>query len=130
MSRTALTTLARNATRQLHLAPKASIPLRSSSSLLIRPLPTCAVGSSPQRSFKTSRTQHKGLSPETDNPQPKEAEPNSSSVSTSGPTELSAERYAELSDTYMDALVEKLEQLQEENEQIDVEYSVCLPSPL
>jgi len=26
----------------------------------------------------------------------------------------------------MDALVEKLEQLQEENEQIDVEYSVCL----
>jgi frataxin len=122
MSRTALSTLARNASRQF--APRAAIPLRSS---VVRSLTafyprSIGASSSSYRSFSASRPQLKGLSPETENPQPKEAEANSTA---SAPANLSAEQYAELSDTYMDALVEKLEQLQEENEGIDVEYSVC-----
>jgi hypothetical protein len=41
------------------------------------------------------------------------------------PAEITVEQYNELSDDYMNALVEKLEQLQEETEEVDVEYSVC-----
>lgn len=38
--------------------------------------------------------------------------------------ELTQEQYNELSDEYMDTMVEKLEELQEEREDVDVEYSV------
>jgi hypothetical protein len=40
------------------------------------------------------------------------------------------EEYHQLSDAYMDALVSKLEQLQEQREDVDVEFSVTIsPSP-
>ena len=66
----------------------------------------------------------KGLSPETENPQPTERE---DVIDAAVPAELSAEEYTELSDIYMNAIVEKMDELQEEREGIDVEYSVCLP---
>jgi len=72
------------------------------------------------RAFSTTRTIYKGISPETDNPQPKEAEAH---TGTAHPAELSVEQYHELADQTMDVIVEKLEQLQEEQENIDVEYS-------
>lgn len=75
------------------------------------------------RYFSNSRTTAKGLSPETENPHPKEPEPNST-LSASGPADITADEYHELSDQYMEALVDKLEQLQEEDEQVDCEYSV------
>jgi len=71
------------------------------------------------RSFSASRPNNKGLSPESEDPPAKEAE-EEPLVSA---TEISIEVYNELSDDYMSALVEKLEQLQEETEEIDVEYS-------
>ncbi|KAH6682800.1 Frataxin-like domain-containing protein [Halenospora varia] len=74
------------------------------------------------RYFSNSRTTAKGLSPETENPHPKEPEPNST-LSASGPADITADEYHELSDQYMEALVDKLEQLQEEDEQVDCEYS-------
>ena len=76
------------------------------------------------RSFTTSIIYHKGLSPETDNPQPKEPEP---TYEAPVAVELSIERYNELSDLYMDSIVEKLEQKQEDREDVDVEYSVKCP---
>ena len=43
------------------------------------------------------------------------------------PSPLSIEKFHTLADTYIDNLVLHLEQLQEEREDVDVEYSVCLP---
>jgi hypothetical protein len=40
------------------------------------------------------------------------------------PTPLSTDQYHKLSDAYIDILVAKLEQMQEEREDVDVEYSV------
>lgn len=79
-----------------------------------------------RRSFGTTRTCYKGLTPETDNPQPKVAEPNTTASSVS-PIELSEAEYHELSDSYLNTLVEQLEELQEAREDVDVEYSVSLP---
>jgi frataxin len=64
----------------------------------------------------------KGISPETDNPQPKE--PESSGGAPSAPTEISMEEYHQVADKCMDTIVAKLEQLQEAREDVDVEYSV------
>ncbi|TGO58427.1 hypothetical protein BCON_0055g00300 [Botryotinia convoluta] len=62
----------------------------------------------------------KGLSPESENPKPKILESNPEPKQAA---ELSQEQYNELSDKYMDMMVEKLEELQEEREDVDVEYS-------
>lgn len=82
------------------------------------------------RAFSTTRPTNKGLSPlSEDPPAPISAtEPSTESTeyNVGGvPAEITAEQYNELSDDYLNALVEKLEQLQEETEEVDVEYSVC-----
>jgi len=71
--------------------------------------------------FSTSHINPKGLSPETEDPQPSERE---DVIDAALPAELSAEEYTELSDLYMNAIVEKMDELQESREGIDVEYSV------
>jgi frataxin-like iron-binding protein CyaY len=40
------------------------------------------------------------------------------------------EEYHKVSDAYMDTIVAKLEQLQEQREDVDVELSICSYSPL
>jgi frataxin len=77
------------------------------------------------RPFSITYPARKGLSPDSEDPQPKEAEPHTVDAA---PLELSIERYNQLSDEYIDAIVSKLEELQEEREDVDVEYSVRLPS--
>jgi frataxin len=77
------------------------------------------------RAFSASRPNNKGLSPESENPPIKETE--DEPVATA--TDISAETYHEVADDYMNALVEKLEQLQEETEDIDVEYTVRVSTP-
>lgn len=75
--------------------------------------------------FSTSAKMRKGLSPESEDPQLKE-KAEEKSLYASAPAELTDEKYHELSDGYLNALVEKLEELQEETEEVDVEYSVRL----
>ncbi|TVY13829.1 Mitochondrial frataxin-like protein [Lachnellula arida] len=83
------------------------------------------------RTFSSGRPALKGLSPESENPTP--TQPKASSAP-AAPANLTAEQYNELSDAYMDALVAKLEELQDESEKIDVDYSagvltlVCPPA--
>lgn len=81
-----------------------------------------------RRPFSTTRQLTKGLSPESAEPAPKEAE-TAAYESPSAPAEISVEEYHELADAYLDTLMEKLEALQEEREEVDVEYSVCHPLP-
>ncbi len=79
--------------------------------------------------FSTSAKIGKGLSPESEEPKVKE-KTEEKSLYASAPAELTNEKYHELSDEYLNALVEKLEELQEETEEVDVEYSVRLLSIL
>jgi len=58
---------------------------------------------------------------------PKERESSDTASSTSK-VEVSEERYHQLSDSYLNTLLEKLEALQEEREDVDVEYSVGVAS--
>jgi frataxin len=78
------------------------------------------------RSFSSTPITSKGLSPESENPQPTPKEPTAGAPKAAN---ISAEQYEELSNEYMDSIVEKLEQLQEEKENVDVEYSVGPPHP-
>jgi frataxin len=77
--------------------------------------------SSPRLLSTTSKTL-KGMSPESENPQPKESE---NAAATTTPTEISMEEYHHFSDQYMNNILSKLEQLQEAREDVDVEFSVC-----
>jgi len=77
------------------------------------------------RSFSITPVTPKGLSPESEDPQPKQAE---SSTTGAVPADITVAEYNALSDAYIDALVERLEQLQEERDDVDVEYSVTHPS--
>lgn len=61
--------------------------------------------------------------PDTSDPKPKERESNETASSTSK-VEVTEERYHQLSESYLNTLVEKLEGLQEDREDVDVEYSV------
>jgi frataxin len=78
------------------------------------------------RSVSTSRPLLKGLSPESEEPSTKEPTTETTEYNVGGvPADLSNERYHELADDYLNSLIEKLEQLQEETEDVDCEYSVC-----
>jgi frataxin len=93
-------------------------------SLAVRPYTpvTYRAASLPTSRFlSTTRPSLKGLSPETDNPQPKEAEPQNLA---SAPADLTMDEYHKLSDQYLEKLVDKFEALQEQKDEIDCEYSV------
>lgn len=126
-----MTTLARVTVRQF--APRTAVRSSSLSTKAVQPAARSTrtallIQNFSRRSpFSTTVPIRKGLSPETDNPQPKEAEPHSATASV--PVELSTEEYNELSDEYMDTLLMKLEALAEEEEAVDAEYSVCLIYP-
>jgi len=79
------------------------------------------------RSFGSCRPVLKGLSPESENPTPTLSA--KASLTPAAPANLTAEQYNEFSDAYMDALVAKLEELQDASEEIDVDYSVLAPLP-
>jgi len=72
------------------------------------------------RGLSTSYRSHKGLSPESENPQPSGPEAESK---VDGATEISIEEYHELSDAYFDRMVALLEQVQESRAEVDVEFS-------
>ena len=133
MPRSALCKLVRSSKSIRPLALRSSPALRTS---ILRPaiLPIALHGSKAisiynNKFFSTTRPSLKGLSPESENPQPtpREQEHNVSE-SASAPADITIERFHELADTYLEALIEKLEELQEETEEVDVEYSVRPPS--
>lgn len=73
------------------------------------------------RPFTNSSLLKKGILPETENPPVKETEPEKR---VSQPTDITTTEYHEVADRYIDHLVATLEELQEEREDVDVEYSV------
>jgi frataxin len=63
----------------------------------------------------------KSIMPDAENPPPKESE---SHDQPTAPTELSDKEFHERADAYLTELVERLEEQQDKDPQIEVEYSV------
>lgn len=83
------------------------------------------------RAFSTTVARPLGLSPESEEPPAKEETTETTEYNVGGkPADLSVEEYNQLSDDYLNVLVDKMEQMQEDNEEVDCEYSVCLPLSL
>lgn len=85
-------------------------------------LPFLRLATPPIRSISSTPGVYKGIQPETvDNPQSKQQE---TTPGGAAPVDLTPEQYHELSDLYMDVIVSNLEELQENRDDVDVEYSV------
>jgi frataxin len=63
-----------------------------------------------------------GIMPDAENPKPKESE---SHDEPSAPTALTETEFHERADAYLTELVERLEEAQEKDPQIEVDFSVC-----
>jgi len=75
------------------------------------------------RSFSNASRAFKGILPDTDEPTLKEREP---LHEVKDPTPIEIEEYHERADHYLEELVSKAEELAEEKEGVDVEYSVSI----
>jgi len=102
-------------------APQLSISARtfttrvSTASSFIRPL-------SQARTFSVSTWRKAGLMPDTSDPKPVESE---ESHEIQDPTPLPDEEYHMRADGFLEQVVNKMEELQEGREDIDVEFAVC-----
>lgn len=67
----------------------------------------------------------KGIMPDAENPEPKESE---SQEMPTKPTEISIDEFHERADYYLGELVQRLEEAQENDPAIEVDYSVRWPS--
>ena len=63
------------------------------------------------------------MMPDTHDPQPPKADEGPEHQT--APAEITEEEYHEHADRYMESLVERAEELQEEREDVEVEYAVC-----
>lgn len=119
MTRSTLQKLTQRSIRQILSKPNVSrISLSSSVPSFTASTPSTNIS---RRAFTTQTPLFKGITPESSDPAPKESEDH---VKLSAPTEISTEYYHEQSDAFMDRLVAELEALQEEREDVDVEFSV------
>lgn len=75
------------------------------------------------RYFSNASRVYKGILPDTDEPKLKEREP---IHEVNDPTPIEIEEYHERADQYLEELVSRAEELAEEKEGVDVEYSVSI----
>lgn len=123
MSRASISKLVRATSQSLRQGNSATAPrLLSLRQTCIQAPRTLSVPSI--RTFFSTPISSKGLSPESENPQPTPKEPTAGAPKVAP---ISDQEYNTLSNEYMDLIVEKLEQLQEDKASVDVEYSVRLP---
>jgi len=72
------------------------------------------------RNFQTTARQYAGLMPDTENPVPRDTQDHETSVR---PAEQTEEEFHERADRFFNDLTEKLEQMQEQDSGLEVEYS-------
>lgn len=101
-------------TQARHAVPSAQLALRSTQNISASKI---------TRSIHLSSANGKGISPESSDPRPT-AHPGTEHVAE--PAHITIDEYHELADIYIDDLVSKLEQIQEEREDVDCDYSVRL----
>ncbi|KAH8811592.1 hypothetical protein F5884DRAFT_281972 [Xylogone sp. PMI_703] len=126
MARIAISKVVQSASRQNRLlVPQRTSPVRTHYTFRQSITGSCfrsprIISTCVQRSFSSTRQSLKGISPESEDPKPKEAQ-EQDFIST--PAELTNEEYNYLADEYLNDMVEKFEDLQESREDVDVEYS-------
>lgn len=64
--------------------------------------------------------------PDTSEPEPKESEPTHEAQN---PTPLADEEYHEHADAFLEQVVNKMEEIQEGRDDVDVEFAVCVSLP-
>ena len=114
----ALRSVARQAS---HRTAQSQLPRTITSSHLIISSTSISSTHRLNRGFHLSTTFRKGISPESSDPQPKSR---SGAAHVAEPASISTEDYHKIADEYIEGLVHKLEQMQEEKENMDCEYSV------
>lgn len=72
--------------------------------------------------FHISTAFSKGITPDAEDPSPKELP----GEHVTQPTDTTDEVYHEISDRYLEGVLAKLEEMQESREDLDVEFSVCV----
>jgi frataxin len=82
-----------------------------------------------QRSFHTTPVIHKGITPESADPQAPNPQPNNAAAAAGASqvieaTPLSDQNYHEVSEIYLDELLAEVERVQEEGSDMEAEYSV------
>jgi len=119
MTRSALQKFVQRSIRQIHPIPSSPSRILLSSSYQIAS-PASTNASISRRTFTHSPFSSKGITPDSSDPIPKEAEDHVKSLT---PTEITTEVYHEQSDAFMEQLVAELEALQEVREDVDVEFT-------
>ena len=112
----------------LALRRAAAAPLRASTptNCIIARAAAVNTGRATVRAFHGT-TSVRGIMPESENPPPKQSE---DTETPTVPTDISTTEFHERADEYLNELVERLEEAQEKNPDIEVEYSVRPAPPL
>ncbi|KAJ4330859.1 Mitochondrial matrix iron chaperone [Didymella glomerata] len=105
----------------LALRRAAAAPLRASTPAngIIARAVAVGAGRASVRAFHASKSV-RGIMPESENPPPKQSE---DTENPTVPTDVSTTEFHERADEYLNELVERLEEAQEKNPDIEVEYS-------
>ncbi|GAB7350194.1 hypothetical protein MBLNU459_g0855t2 [Dothideomycetes sp. NU459] len=92
---------------------------RLARSYSLQPTPSRLAVAQP-RCFSAAAAHFKGLSPDSEDPQPKESQP---IEHVREPTPLEDEEYHERAEQYLDEIVARVEELQENKEDLELDYS-------
>jgi frataxin len=124
MARSSASKLARVAYRTLQGTgiPRAALSSIAAAPVVPKSTPTLQA-TIPNRRFFTGSTARRGITP--DGQPPKQTE---TPKVTKTAADITDDEYHAVADAYMDRLVTRLEELQDEREEVDVEYSVSLAS--
>lgn len=98
----------------LQAAPSKLSPIRPRCLAQLRPS---------QRCFSVASIRCKGLSPDSEEPAPKESQP-METEQVKEPTPLEDDEYHERSEQYLEEIVSRVEELQEGKEDLELDYSV------
>ncbi|EXF79230.1 frataxin [Colletotrichum fioriniae PJ7] len=120
MARNSITKLTGAAARTLRASSQAHLAIPRRSALLLAASKPTVSGPSARKLFTTSSIAHRGIMPDTDDPQVKDTPKEEVKMSV---VELTDAEYHDLSENYLDNIVTRLEEIADAREGVDVEYA-------
>ncbi|OHF00664.1 frataxin [Colletotrichum orchidophilum] len=120
MARNSITKLTGAATRTLRAFSQTRLAVPRRSALLLTASKPSVSAAPARKLFTTSAVAHRGIMPDTDDPQVKDTPKEEVKINV---VELSDAEYHELSENYLDTIVTRLEEIADAREGVDVEYA-------
>ncbi|KAJ0305906.1 hypothetical protein COL5a_002708 [Colletotrichum fioriniae] len=120
MARNSITKLTGAAARSLRASTQARLAIPRRSALLLAASKPTVSAPSARKLFTTSSIAHRGIMPDTDDPQVKDTPKEEVKMSV---VELTDAEYHDLSENYLDNIVTRLEEIADAREGVDVEYA-------